>query len=278
MLSGKMGSDLFSHPRMDRRQINSESHFEEDIDDPDDWQSVSDPIVTVDRKKAVAGYFVVACVLGFIVFASTLTLFRHRAFRDIDGFMFMFLGITLSCVCAVSAIWIRARWICVAVLDNTGVIASTLAGKYDLQWSEIIGARSYTKILKDSNKVQGRVLLLLDESRCLEAPISTDQLHTLFQILLAVKFKPESQGQSLGTTKGLTLSLLGIAAMAIGSWWAFHILNQFNNGVLFQGNAKAIVFKIAAGSLVPIGGLISVVWGIYHTIAKPVLYKPGYFP
>ena len=51
------------------------------------------------------------------------------------------------------------RWICVAVFDEAGVIASTLSGKYDLAWEEIVGARTYTKVQKEANKVQVRVLL-----------------------------------------------------------------------------------------------------------------------
>jgi hypothetical protein len=263
---------------MDPRQFKTDPSFEDAIaGDNEQWQD-EDPVVTINRKNAVSGYFIAACVLSFVFFAGSLTLFRVRMFRDIDGFMMMLLGVSIASACAIAAIWIRARWVCVAVLDETGVIASTLADRYDLTWSDLVGARSYTKILKESNRVQGKFWLLLEECRCLEAPVSTDQLHTLFQILLAAKFKPESDGQRLGVMKGLTVSILGVAAMALGTWWAFHAMNQFNNGVLFQGNIKAILFKIAAATLIPIGGLIAFVWGVYHIVFQPILYKPGYLP
>ena len=236
------------------------------------------PIVTIDRKRVVGGSFVAAIILGFVVLAGTATLFGARALLDFDHFMMLFLGVTIAWICAVIAMWIRARWICVAVLDESGVIASTLERKYDLTWEELIGARTYIKVQKDSSKVQARVLLLLEDNRCLEAPIDQVQLNPLFRIAYSSEFKVNSEGQRLGSAKSLTLVFLGIAAIILGAWWAGHALTQWNNGILFQGNMKAILIKVAAATVVPIGGFGCMVWGLYHTIARPILYKPGYIP
>ncbi len=237
---------------------------------------LKDPIVTIDRKRAVGGSFVAATVLGLVVLAGTVTLFGAKAFRDFDHFMLLFFGATIACLCGMMAVWIRARWICVAVLDESGLIASTLERKYDLTWGELIGARTYTKVLKDSNKVQARVLLLLEDSRCLEAPVEAVQLNLLFRVAFSAEFKANSEGQRLGSTKGLAMVVLGISAMILGSWWAGLAFAQWNNGVLFQGNVKAILIKVASATVVPIGGLGCMIWGLYHTIARPILYEPGY--
>lgn len=237
---------------------------------------LDEPVVTVNRRPTVVGSFIAVAVLGFVVLGGSLMLFGVRALKDFDGLMLLFLGSEIACVCGMVAIWIRARWICVAVFDEAGVIASTLSGKYDLAWEEIVGARTYTKVQKEANKVQVRVLLLIDNNRCIEAPIHDVQLSLLLRLLSNARFKPDSEGQRLGVTKGLTLMILGSTAVIFGAWWAGHALNQFNNGILFQGNAKAILFKVAAATVLPVGGLICSIWGLYQTIVGPILYKPGY--
>ncbi len=253
--------------------MNSEGDFQdEEFDEP----MHADPIVTIDRKQTVGGSFVAATVLGLVLLAGTVTLFGAKAFRDFGQFMLLFFGVTIACICAMIAIWIRSRWICVAVLDESGVIASTLEQKYDLTWGELIGARTYTKVSKDSNKVQGHVLLLLEDSRCLEAPIDAVQLNPLFRIAVSAEYKANSEGQRLGSAKGLGMVVLGISAMILGSWWAGLAWAQFNNGVLFQGNFKAILLKVASATVVPMGGLGCMIWGLYHTIARPILYKSGF--
>lgn len=241
-----------------------------------DTGTVEDVIVTIDRKRAVHGSFIAICVLSLVVLAGTATLFGSGAFQSFDGFMMLFFGVTISCVCVIIAIWIRARWICIAVLDESGVIASTMECKYELFWKDLVGARTYTKVLKDAKKVQVRVLLLLEDSRCLEAPVDHTQMNRLFRILFSAEFKKGSEGQQMGTLKGFTLVFLGAAALVLGTWWSGHAVNQFNKGVLFQGNAKAVMFKLAFAIAGPIGGLGCIGWGLYHAIAHPILYKPGY--
>ena len=237
---------------------------------------MEDPIVTIDRKRTVHGSFIAVTVLGFVVLAGSVTLFGDRAFRDLDGFMIFFLGVTMACVCGVVALWIRARWISVAVLDDSGVIASTMACKHVLTWEELAGARTYKKILKDSKKVQVRVLLLLEDGRCLEAPVDHSQVNMLYRIVCSAKFKTGSEGQRMGILKCLTTVLLGSVAMLLGTWWAGHVVDQFINGVLFQGNVKALLLKLAFAIAGPIGGLGCIGWGLYHAIARPVFYEPGY--
>lgn len=238
--------------------------------------SLADPIVTIDRKRAVRGSFLAITVLGFVVLAGSVTLFGDRAGRDGDGLMLLLFGVTIACICAIVAIWIRARWICVAVLDETGVIASTLERKYDLPWGELVGARTYTKVLKDAKSVQVRVLLLLEAGRCLEGPVGQVEMNQLFRLMVSAKFRPDSDGQRLGSIKGFTLIVLGIVAVILGIWWAGHVVDQFNNAVLFQGNVRAVVLKLAAAIASPVGGLCSTAWGLYHIIARPILYSPGY--
>ena len=253
--------------------MNPDGEFEdEEFDEP----MHEDPIVTIDRKQKVGGSFVASAVLGLVVLAGTVTLFGAKAFRDFNYFMLLLFGITIACICTMIAFWIRSRWICVAVVDESGVIASTLQQRYDLTWGELIGARTYSKVSKDSNKVQGYVLLLLEDSRCLEAPIDAVQLNPLFRIAIAAEFKANCEGQRLGTVKGLAIVVLGFSAMILGSWWAGLAWAQFNNGVLFQGNFKAILLKVAFATVVPMGGLGCMIWGLYHTIARPILYKSGY--
>jgi len=237
---------------------------------------MEDPIVTIDRKRRVHGSFIGVTVLGFVVLVGSVTLFGDGAFQNLDGFMMLFLGFTIACVCILVAIWIRSRWICVAVLDDTGAIASTMACKHDLSWEELVGARTYSKVLKDAKKVQVRVLLLLEDGRCLEAPVDHDQVNPLYRIVCSAKFNTGSEGQRMGIIKCLTTVLLGSAAMILGIWWAEHVVDQFTNGVLFQGNIKAILLKLAFAIAGPIGGLGCIGWGLYHAIARPILYKPGY--
>ena len=190
--------------------------------------------------------------------------------------MLLFFGVAIACVCAIIAIWIRARWICVAVLDESGIIASTIECKYELFWKDLVGARTYTKVLKDAKKVQVRVLLLLEDSRCLESPIDQPQMNRLFRILFAAEFKNGSEGQQMGTLKGLTLVFIGAVAVVLGTWWSGHVVDQFNKGVFFQGNAKVIIFKLLFAIAGPLGGLACIGWGLYHAIVQPVLYKPGF--
>jgi len=266
---------------MDPTQIKTSSHAEEFGHDEsvEVWHDdlAEEPIVTVDRKNAVLGSFIAAGVLGIVVLAGSVRLFGKGAQRNIDDFMLFFIGASISCICFSAALWIRARWICVAVLDESGMIASTLSAKYEKVWGEIVGARSYSKVQTDANKTQSRLVLLLDDDRCIEAPIDHAQINLLTQILTSAKFKPDCEGQPLGLTKGLTVIFLGCIAMIIGTWWAGHAINQFNNGVFFRGgNIRVILFKIASATVVPIGGLVCLAWGLYHTIAGPVLYKPGY--
>ena len=237
---------------------------------------MEDPIVTIDRKRAVHGSFIAVAVLGFVVLAGSATLFGDGAFRDVDVFMMLFLGITIACICVIVAIWIRARWICVAVLDDFGVIASTMACKHELSWEELVGARIYKKVLKDAKKVQVRVLLLLEDGRCLEAPVDQTQVNPLYRIICSAKFKKGSEGQQMGILKCLTTVLLGSAAMLLGTWWAGHVVDQFVNGILFLGNIKIVLLKLAFAIVGPVGGLGCIGWGVYHAIARPKLYEPGY--
>ncbi len=272
--------------RKDSRQIETHSANSDELDefDPDGYSvgteiesnSLADPIVTIDRKRAVHGSFIAITVVGFVVLAGSVTLFGDRARRDIDGLMLLLFGVTIACICAIVAIWIRARWICVAVLDEAGVIASTLERKYDLTWGELVGARSYMKVPKDAKMIQVRVLLLLEDGRCLEAPVYQAHMNQLFRLLTSAKFRTDRQGQRMGSVKGSTLIVMGIVSVVLGAWWAGHVIDQFNNGVLFQGNTRAMVLKIAAAIAGPIGGLGSIAWGLYHIIARPILYPPGY--
>ncbi len=237
---------------------------------------MEDPIVTIDRKRTVHGSFIAVTVLGLVVLAGSVTLFGDGAFRDLDGFMLLFLGITIACVCIIVAIWIRSRWICVAVLDDSGAIASTMACKHDLPWEDLVGARTYQKVRKDAKKVHVRVLLLLEDGRCLEAPVDHAQVNPLYRIVCSAKFNTGSGGQRMGILKCLTTILLGSVAVLLGTWWAGHVVDQFTNGVLFQGNLKVILLKLAFAIAGPIGGLGFIGWGLYHAIARPILYEPGY--
>ena len=163
-----------------------------------------------------------------------------------------------------------------AVVDENGIIASTLQQKHDLKWSEMIGARTVSKLAKNAKLPTVQLLLLLDEERGLEMPVDFVQIDKLVAILKTATFNPTSQGQRLGTMKGSSLFLFGIIAMLLGIWWVFILIGQFNNGVLFQGNSRAILLKLAAGIVGPFGGLGCACWGLYHVVARPILYLPGW--
>jgi len=237
---------------------------------------LDDPVVTIDRKAIVHGTFIASVVLSLVVLASVCTILGGRAFRNFDSFMILFCGIAISLVCAAASLWIRARWITVAVLDDYGIIASTMERKYDLPWSEVVGARTYKKYDKNKRQNQFRILVLLDDARCLEAPVDSSQGTELVRLMNSAEFKKGSEGQRLGAFKAIAAITFGAMAMALGMWWFGHGVKQFNNGVLFQGNAKTIVLKLAAMIGLPIVGLGSIVWGLYHCVTSPILYKPGY--
>ncbi len=262
----------FSDPSSHKDSRPIETHIDAEFDP----LSMADPIVTIDRKRTVRGSFLAVTVLSLVVLAGSVTLFGDRAGRNADSLMLLLFGVTIACICAIVAIWIRARWICVAVLDETGVIASTLERKYDLPWGEFVGARTYTKVAKDAKSVQVRVLLLLEDGRCLEGPVGQIEMNQLFRLMVSARFKADSDGQRMGSLKGVTLIVLGIVSVILGLWWDGHVVDQFNNGVLFQGNARAMVLKLATAIAGPVGGLCSIAWGLYHTIARPILYTPGY--
>ena len=256
---------------------NTHVHPEPDsVDSTQNIVDVQEPIVTIDRKKSVYGLFIGVIVLGFVILGGTILLFGGRAAANVDGLMLFLLGTFLSGLCFVALIWIRARWICVAVVDENGIIASTLQQKHDLKWSEMIGARTVSKLAKNAKLPTVQLLLLLDEERGLEMPVDFVQIDKLVAILKTATFNPTSQGQRLGTMKGSSLFLFGIIAMLLGIWWVFILIGQFNNGVLFQGNSRAILLKLAAGIVGPFGGLGCACWGLYHVVARPILYLPGW--
>ncbi|MEQ1830874.1 MAG: hypothetical protein ABL921_33315, partial [Pirellula sp.] len=177
---------------------------------------------------------------------------------------------------AAAFFWIRARWVRVAVIDENGIIASTIEQKYDLDWCDLVGARTSVKYAKDTNVPKVNLLLLLEDERGLEMPIQYEQQNALYQILADVKFKHDSPGQRLGTLKGTLLFVFGTAAFLLGLWWVFVLKGQMNNGVLLQGNGKGIIIKLALGVIGPVGGLGSACWGLYHIVVRPILYQPGW--
>jgi hypothetical protein len=233
-------------------------------------------IVTINRKMQVYWYLTGVFVLGCLVFVGTFTWFGGRGLANVNRLMLCLLGTFVSGICMVAFVWIRERWICVAVLDENGIIASTIAKKYDLQWSDLIGARTYAKYSKDTNLPKVRLLLLVDEDRGLESPVPLSQINTLYQILGNATFKLDCEGQRLGTIQGSTLFILGTIAFLLGLWWDTILLGQFNDGKLFQGNGKIILLKLATGIAGPIGGLGCAVWALYHVVARPILYVPGW--
>ena len=243
--------------------------------DNSNQQDASEPIVTINRKKSVYGSLVAIFSLGSIIFGATLYFGAHAA-ANIDGVMLLLLGIFVCGLCAVGFVWIRARWICVAVLDPEGMIASTLEQKYDLKWSELIGARTKSVAPKGGKQMPTKLLLLLEGEHCLEMPVDFNQLNSLYRILSTAQFNPTSQGQRLGTLKGSALFFFGAIALVLGIWWVTQLLGQLNNGVLFKGNFKAILLKVALGMLGPAGGFGCMCWGLYHVMAKPILYHPGW--
>lgn len=246
------------------------------VDSTQNIVNVQEPIVIIDRKRTVYGSFIGLIVLGCVILGGTFLLFGGRGGGNINRLMLFLLGTFLSGLCFVALIWIRARWICVAVVDENGIIASTLQQKYDLNWSEMIGARTQSKLAKNANVPTVQLLLLLDEERGLEMPVDFVQINNLYAILETATFHPTSPGQRLGTTKGSALFLFGTIAMLLGIWWVFVLIGQNNRGVLFQGNARAILIKLAAGIVGPLGGLGCTCWGLYHVVMRPILYLPGW--
>ena len=235
-------------------------------------------VVTINRKKSVVGSMTGVAVLGCVIFAGNLLFVRFVRAGNVDSLLQLLLGFSIFGLCLVAVLWIRARWMCVAVIDEGGIIATTMEQKHDLPWSDLIGARTYVKQPQGAKHPTARVLLLLENGRCLEGPVDHIQMPVLFQLLSLAEFKREAQGQQLGTLKAATILFFGVLACILGLWWCTHLAAQWNNGILFQGNAKAMIIKIVAGIAGPLGGVFSIGWGLYHMIAKPILYTPGWIP
>jgi len=237
---------------------------------------MQDSIVTVDRKRVVIGMMTCVMVLGIISVGGTALIMRGNGIANVNHMIYLMFGCTLVFLFIAVALWIRARWVCVAVVDEGGIIASTLKQKHNFDWSELCGARTYSKIAKNAKHPTHQLLLMLDDGRSLEMPIELAQMNTLYEILSDVEWKKDSPGQRLGTMKSSTVIVLGLIAFVLGIWWDYQLVGQFNQGVLFKGNGKAVLLKIGLGIVGPFGGICSIVWGLYHLIARPILYSPGW--
>jgi hypothetical protein len=255
----------------------NEYDFDNDRDTLIQANEESGPLlVTINRKRVVAGFMVGVLIAGSVVLGLFIAGFGRGPVGNINTLMSLLFGFTVFIACLALALWIRGRWICVGVIDEEGVIANTLGQKYQLTWSDLVGARTYFKKSKQSNKPQLRILLLLEEERCLEANVEVHQFSTLVQILSNAAFKPGSQGQCLGTLKGLAVIFFGILTFILGVWWASQVIEQFNRGVLFKGNGRVMMIKVLLAVGGPGGGIAAAFWGFYHLIARPILYPPGW--
>jgi len=235
-----------------------------------------DPVVTINRKGNVVRLSI-AAALGFCaVMAGTVFLFGGKVANDIDSLMLALLGLFIAGLCAIGFFWIRSRWICVAVIDVDGIIASTITEKWELSWAEIIGVRTTLKLAKNATYPTVRLLLLLEDSKCLESTINFSQFNNLKEILQQAEFKPNSLGQQLGTVKGVVIFCVCSVALMLGIWWDAQLLHRFNNGLFPMGNAKLILIQVALAVAAPIGGLMGAVWALYHLVARPVLYTHGW--
>lgn len=236
----------------------------------------ADGVITVQRAFSVRVFLIIAFVLGMTLLCATLLLFGGRAKWNPQFLMPCILGMFLAGLMAVAFFWIRARFVCVAVLDDNGVLARTTERKYDLKWDEIIGARTKITYPKDGGTPKVHLLLILEEQRFLEMPIRFEELQKLNAIQQSVALKQKSEGQPLGTLKASLLFVFGVIGLALGLWWVYVLSQQWNNGLLFRGNIKAVFFKIGIGIAGPIAGLSSAIFGLYHILARPILYQPGW--
>lgn len=235
-----------------------------------------DPIVTINRKGKVVLLSVVAAAGAFAVIAGTVYMFGGKVANDLNSLMLAMLGLFVAGLFGIGFFWIRSRWICVAVIDMDGMIASTLTEKWELSWAELIGVRTTLKLAKNATFPTVRLLLLLEDSKCLEATLNFSQFNDLKEILEQAEFKPNSAGQQLGTLKGVVAFCVCCVAFLLGIWWDVQLLQRFNAGLFPAGNARSVLIQIALALVAPIGGLSGAVWALYHLVMRPVLYTPGW--
>jgi hypothetical protein len=235
-----------------------------------------DPIVTINRKGKVVLLSVVVAAVFFAVIAGTVYLFGGKVANDVNSLMLAMLGLFVAGLFGIGFFWIRSRWICVAVIDMDGMIASTLTEKWELSWAELIGVRTTLKLAKNATFPTVRLLLLLEDSKCLEATLNFSQFNDLKEILEQAEFKPNSAGQQLGTLKGVVAFCVCCVAFLLGIWWDVQLLQRFNAGLFPAGNARSVLIQIALALVAPIGGLSGAVWALYHLVMRPVLYTPGW--
>jgi hypothetical protein len=239
---------------------------------------LTDPVVTIDRKTTVRLALVVVALTGVGVLIGTLLIFGGQRVGNVHRLMLCLIGMLIAGVCAAAFFWIRSRWLIVAVIDENGLLGNTSERSYDLAWEDMVGARTRITYPKNSVVPHVHVLLLLEGERCLESTIRPQDRIGLLQILEQAEFKKDAEGQKLGVTKGTLLFVLGVLTCMIGVWWIFVLKQQFDAGTLFRGNSKLILIKLALGILGPTGGLALAFWSLYHIVARPVLYTPGWRP
>lgn len=242
----------------------------------DSLNLAQDPIVTINRRGKVLLLSILAALGACAVLSGTLFFFGGKVANDIDSLMLALLGLFLAGMLAIVFFWIRARWICVAVLDFDGIIASTLSEKWELSWSEIIGVKTTLKLAKNATYPTVRILLLLENSRCLESSLNFSQFSDLKEILQQAEFKPDSAGQELGTLKGIVAFCVCCVALMLGVWWDSQLITRFNNGLFPVGNIRWILIQLALAVGAPIGGFGGACWAVYHLVARPVLHPPGW--
>jgi hypothetical protein len=235
-----------------------------------------DPIVTINRRGKVVLLSVVAAAGFCAVVAGTIFLFGGKVANDVNSMMLAMLGLFLAGLLGIGFFWVRARWICVAVIDMDGIIASTLVEKWELSWAELIGVRTTLKLAKNATYPTVRLLLLLEDSKCLEATLNFSQFQDLKEILEQAEFKPNSVGQQLGTLKGVVAFCVCCVAFLLGIWWDAQLLQRFNAGLFPAGNARSVLIQIALAVVAPIGGFSGAIWALYHLVMRPVLYMPGW--
>ena len=235
-----------------------------------------EPMVTIDRKASVSRISVGHALACCAILCGTVFFFGGKVANDLNSLMLALLGLFVAGLCAVGYLWIRHRWICVGVLDLSGVIVSTLKQKHELAWEDVVGVRTTLKQKKNAKYPTVHLLLLLDESRCLEASIDYNQFQDLKDILQETKLKEGSLGQELGTVKGIALFCFGSIACILGVWWDFQLIDLFNQGLFPKGNGKIVMIQLALAVGGPIGGFFAAGWALYHLAVRPILYAPGW--
>jgi hypothetical protein len=233
------------------------------------------PVITINRKGTVWFFAVFAASLALAIPFGAVVYLPTANLRGFDGLSQILLFLFAEGLAIAAVFWIRARWVCVAVLDECGVIASTIAQKHELVWRDIIGVRT-SSYHPEKKKPFIKFLLLLPQERCLSGQIHVRDQKDLIELLTHAKLMHGSEGQRLGLLKSVCLFLLGAVGMLLGIWWVSVLIDQWNNGVLFQGGGRAILLKLLLGFVGPIGGFFAALCGLYHALAQPILYSPGW--